>query len=60
MVETTNETSVTSELTTDEVEQVAGGRFKRPLQPPITVYYDDGISILTSDPASTNVYPNYK
>ncbi len=44
----------------DEIETVAGGRFKRPLQPPITVYYDDGVSVWTSDPASTNVHPVIK
>jgi hypothetical protein len=40
-----------------EIDVVAGGRFKRPLQRPIEVYYDDGVSIWTSDPSSTNVHP---
>jgi hypothetical protein len=40
-----------------EIDSVSGGRFKRPLQPPIEVYYDDGVSVWTSDPASTNVHP---
>lgn len=44
-------------LTQEEIDAVSGGMYKRPLQRPITVYYDDGISILTSDPASTNVRP---
>jgi len=47
-------------LTAQEIDQVAGGLYKRPLQPPITVYYDDGISVWTSDPASTNVHPVIK
>lgn len=44
-------------LSSEELEQVAGGMYKRPLQRPITVYYDDGVSVWTSDPASTNVRP---
>ena len=47
-------------LQQDEIDVVAGGRFKRPLQPPISVYYDDGVSVWTSDPASTNVHPVIK
>ena len=47
-------------LQQDEIDAVAGGRFKRPLQPPVTVYYDDGVSVWTSDPASTNVHPVIK
>lgn len=47
-------------LLQQEIDSVAGGRFKRPLQPPITVYYDDGVSVWTSDPASTNVHPVIK
>ena len=47
-------------LTQDEINSIAGGRFKRPLQRPIEVYYDDGISVWTSDPASTNVHPVIK
>ena len=47
-------------LTQDELHSIAGGRFKRPLQPPITVFYDDGVSVWTSDPASTNVHPVIK
>ena len=47
-------------LTQDELYSIAGGRFKRPLQPPITVFYDDGVSVWTSDPASTNVHPVIK
>ena len=43
-----------------EIDSVAGGMYKRPLQPPITVYYDDGISVWTSDPSSTNVHPLIK
>lgn len=58
MFESTREPEVNVALTPEETCLVAGGRFKRPLQPPITVYYDDGISILTSDPSSTNVRPN--
>lgn len=47
-------------LLQDEIDVVAGGRFKRPLQRPIEVYYDDGVSVWTSDPASTNVHPVIK
>ena len=47
-------------VTEDELNSIAGGMYKRPLQRPVTVYYDDGISILTSDPASTNVHPVIK
>ena len=47
-------------LPQQEIDSVAGGRFKRPLQLPITVYYDDGVSVWTSDPASTNVHPVIK
>jgi hypothetical protein len=36
-------------LTLEEVEQVSGGRMKLP-GPPVTVYYDDGITLVTSDP----------
>jgi hypothetical protein len=36
-------------LTLEDVEQVSGGRIKLP-GPPVTVYYDDGISLVTSDP----------
>lgn len=49
--------STASALTPEELAQVAGGMYKRPLQRPITVYYDDGVSVWTSDPASTNVHP---
>jgi bacteriocin-like protein len=48
------------ELSDEELASIAGGRFKRPLQPPIDVYYDDGISVWTSEPSSTNVIPNIK
>ncbi len=47
-------------LLQDEIDVVAGGRFKRPLQRPVEVYYDDGVSIWTSDPSSTNVHPVIK
>jgi hypothetical protein len=47
-------------LLQDEIEVVAGGRFKRPLQRPVEVYYDDGVSVWTSDPSSTNVHPLIK
>jgi hypothetical protein len=47
-------------LLASEIDSVSGGRFKRPLQRPITVYYDDGISVLTSDPSTSNVVPNIK
>lgn len=43
-----------------EIDRVSGGRFKRPLQRPVEVYYDDGVSVWTSDPASTNVHPVIK
>ena len=37
-------------LTLEEVEQVSGGRMKIPGGHPPTVYYDDGITLVTSDP----------
>lgn len=52
-----NEPITPSTLSQEELAQVAGGMYKRPLQRPIEVYYDDGISVWTSDPASTNVRP---
>lgn len=36
--------------TLEEVEQVSGGRMKVPGGPPVKVYYDDGITLVTSDP----------
>lgn len=47
-------------LLQEEIDRVAGGMMKRPLQRPIEVYYDDGVSVWTSDPASTNVHPVIK
>jgi hypothetical protein len=44
-------------LSAEEIEAVAGGRFKIPGQPPIEVYYDDGITIWTSDPSRSNFIP---
>ncbi len=41
-------------LTLEEVEQVSGGRMKIP-GPPITVYYDDGITLVTSDPTKNTL-----
>jgi len=58
MFENTEAVDVKVPLIQAEIDVVAGGRFKRPLQRPITVYYDDGISIVTSDPLTTNVHPN--
>jgi hypothetical protein len=37
-------------LTLEEVEQVSGGRMKIPGGHPPTVFYDDGITLVTSDP----------
>ena len=59
MFENTEATDIKLPLIQQEIDLVAGGRFKRPLQRPVTVYYDDGISIVTSDPL-TNVHPNIK
>jgi hypothetical protein len=42
-------------LTMNEAEHVSGGLRKIPGLPPITVYYDDGINILTSDPSKSNM-----
>lgn len=36
-------------LTLEDAEQVSGGRMKIP-GPPVKVYYDDGITLVTSDP----------
>ena len=41
-------------LTLDQVEQVSGGRIKIP-GPPIMVYYDDGITLVTSDPSKNTL-----
>jgi hypothetical protein len=41
-------------LTLEEVEQVSGGRIKLP-GPPVTVYYDDGITLVTSDPTKNTL-----
>jgi hypothetical protein len=41
-------------LTLEDVEQVSGGRMKIP-GPPITVYYDDGITLVTSDPSKNTL-----
>jgi hypothetical protein len=37
-------------LTLEEVEQVSGGRMKVSSAVPVKVYYDDGITLVTSDP----------
>jgi hypothetical protein len=37
-------------LTSQEVEQVGGGRMKLPNALPVTVFYDDGITLITSNP----------
>jgi hypothetical protein len=42
-------------LTLAEVEQVSGGRMKLPGGPPVTVYYDDGITLVTSDPTKNTL-----
>ncbi len=60
MFKNTEAIDVKVPLIPEENDLVAGGRFKRPLQRPVTVYYDDGISIVTSDPFTTNVHPNIK
>jgi hypothetical protein len=36
-------------LTLEDAEQVSGGRMKIP-GPPVKVYYDDGITLVTSNP----------
>jgi hypothetical protein len=41
-------------LVLEEVEQVSGGRIKLP-GPPVTVYYDDGITLVTSDPTKNTL-----
>jgi hypothetical protein len=43
-------------LSMDSVERVSGGMMKIHGLPPITVYYADEISILTSDPSKSNVH----
>ena len=60
MVNQQNEIDCLVPLLQDEIDSVAGGRFKRPLQRPVEVYYDDGVSVWTSDPSSTNVHPTIK
>jgi hypothetical protein len=37
-------------LTPEDVEQVSGGRMKLPTAGSVKVYYDDGITLITSDP----------
>jgi hypothetical protein len=41
-------------LTLEELEQVSGGRMKLP-GPPVKVYYDDGITLVTSDPTKNSL-----
>ncbi len=41
-------------LTLEELEQVSGGRIKLP-GPPVKVYYDDGITLVTSDPTKNTL-----
>jgi hypothetical protein len=43
----------------DKAEQVSGGMRKVPGGPGVTVFYDDGINVLTSDPSKSNVVINY-
>jgi hypothetical protein len=42
-------------LTLEEVEQVSGGRMKLPTAVPVKVYYDDGITLVTSDPTKNTL-----
>jgi hypothetical protein len=42
-------------LTMDAAEQVSGGMMKLPGTRNVTVFYDDGINVLTSDPTTSNV-----
>jgi hypothetical protein len=44
-------------LTIHDVAQVSGGRIRLPMErrPTIKIYYDDGVGILTSDPATRNI-----
>jgi hypothetical protein len=46
-------------LPMDKAEQVSGGMRKVPGGPGVTVFYDDGINVLTSDPSKSNVVINY-
>ena len=41
-------------LTLEDVEEVSEGRMKIP-GPPVTVYYDDGITLVTSDPTKNTL-----
>jgi hypothetical protein len=54
-----NEATEIRELSSTETELVSGGRFKQqgviPGYEAPTVYYDDGITIWTSDPSTSNV-----
>lgn len=42
-------------LTREEVEQVSGGRMKLPTAVPVKVYYDDEITLVTSDPTKNTL-----
>jgi hypothetical protein len=47
-------------LSDGDVEVVCGGMRKipqNPEQPPVAVYYDDGITVWTSDPSKSNYRP---
>ena len=54
-----NMPDVPTPLTLDDAAQVGGGMRKVPGGPVTTVFYDDGISVLTSDPSKSNVVVNY-
>ena len=51
--------SLPTRLTMDDAAQVGGGMRKIPGGPVTTVFYDDGINVLTSDPSKSNVVVNY-
>jgi hypothetical protein len=42
-------------LTPEDVEHVSGGRMKLPTAVPVKVYYDDGITLITSDPTKNTL-----
>jgi hypothetical protein len=49
-VQSSGNADAATALTPEDVEQVSGGRMKLPTAVPVTVYYDDGITLITSDP----------
>jgi hypothetical protein len=61
MLNNANAASSVAQLSIEEFDQVAGGRFKIPGTGLETyeVYYDDGVTIWTNKIGCSNYFPNY-